>query len=352
MGTKFLGTLFRRRTSRLTPLIACAIVLGAPTPSTAQDSVADFYKGKQVAIMVGFTPGGSSSLYAQALGRHMGRYLPGSPSFIVQHVPGAGGLVLANNIYNTVTRDGSAFAITGRTAAIEPLLGNANAKFDGRRFGWIGTANVEYTTCTLWHTARVKTLADAMTLEAIVGGSGADATEVVFPKAANKLVGTKFKIVLGYPGSTELLLAMERGETEGFCGIGWTFLKLRKADWLKEKKVNILYQMSITKHPELPDVPAIIDYAKTPQDRKVFEFLFAPQEMGRPFFAPPGVPADRLNALRVAFERTLKDPAFLADADKVGVEVQHVGGEAIQTLLERVYASPKDVIDRAKAVAE
>jgi tripartite-type tricarboxylate transporter receptor subunit TctC len=270
----------------------------------------------------------------------------------VQHVPGAGGLVLANNIYNTVTRDGTAFAITGRTAAIEPLLGNANAKFDGRRFGWIGTANVEYTTCTMWHTARVKTLADALTMEAIVGGSGADATEVVFPKAANKLVGTKFKIVLGYPGSTELLLAMERGETEGFCGIGWTFLKLRKSEWLRDKKINILYQMSITKHPELPDVPAIIDYAKTPADRKVFEFLFAPQEMGRPFFAPPGVPADRLAALRRAFEQTLKDRAFLADADKMGVEVQHVGGEAIQALLERVYASPKDVIDRAKAVAE
>jgi len=330
----------------------CSAALMIAAPAAAQDAVADFYKGKQISIMVGFSPGGSSSLYAQALGRHMGRYLPGAPNFIVQHVPGAGGLVLANNIYNTVTRDGLAFAITGRTAAIEPLLGNANAKFDGRRFGWIGTANVEYTTCTMWHTARVKTLADAMTTEAIVGGSGADATEVVFPKAANKLVGTKFKIVMGYPGSTELLLAMERGETEGFCGIGWTFLKLRKGDWLREKKVNILYQMSLEKHPELPDVPAIIDYAKTPEDRKVFEFLFAPQEMGRPFFTPPGVPADRLAALRRAFALTLKDPAFLADADKLGVEVQHVGGEAIDALLARVYASPKAVIDRAKSVAE
>jgi tripartite-type tricarboxylate transporter receptor subunit TctC len=328
------------------------VLVCATAPALAQDAVADFYKGKQVTIMIGFSPGGSSSLYAQALARHMGRYLPGNPGFIVQHVPGAGGIVVANNIYNTVTRDGTAFAITSRTAAIEPLLGNPNAKYDGRKFGWIGTANVEYTTCTAWHTAKVKTLQDAMTTELIVGGSGADATEVVFPKAANKLVGTKFKVVLGYPGSTELLLAMERGETEGFCGIGWTFLKLRKGDWLKEKKVNILYQMSLEKHPELPHVPAIIDYAKTPEDRKVFEFLFAPQEMGRPFFAPPGVPADRLTALRLAFERTLKDPAFLQDADKMGVEVQHVGGEAIHALLDRVYASPKEVIDRAKAVAE
>jgi tripartite-type tricarboxylate transporter receptor subunit TctC len=328
------------------------MTLATLLPVAAQDAVAEFYKGKLVSILIGFSPGGSSSLYAQALARHMGRYLPGGPNFIVQHVPGAGGLVLANNIYNTVARDGLAFGITGRTAAIEPLLGNANAKFDGRRFGWIGTANVEYTTCITWHSARVKTLADAMTMEAIVGGSGADATEVVFPKAANKLVGTRFKVVLGYPGSTELLLAMERGETEGFCGIGWTFLKLRKSEWLRDKKINILYQMSLEKHPELPDVPAIIDYAKTPTDRKVFEFLFAPQEMGRPFFAPPGVPADRLAALRLAFERTLKDGAFLADADKLGVEVQHVGGAAIEKLLERIYASPKEVIDRAKAVAE
>jgi tripartite-type tricarboxylate transporter receptor subunit TctC len=335
-----------------TSLAAFSLALCLVAPALAQDAVADFYKGKQVTIMVGFTPGGSSSLYAQALARHMGRYLPGNPNFIVQHVPGGGGIVVANTIYNTAPRDGTAFAITGRTAAIEPLFGNANARYDGRRFGWIGTANVEYTTCIAWHTAKVKTLEDAKTTELIVGGSGADATEVVFPKAANKLVGTKFKIILGYPGSTELLLAMERGETEGFCGIGWTFVKLRKGDLLREKKINILFQMSIEKHPELPHVPALIDQARTPDDRKVFEFLFAPQEMGRPFFAPPGVPADRLAALRTAFERTLKDPAFLADADKMGIEVQHVGGEAIHTLLDRIYASPRDVIDRAKAVAE
>jgi tripartite-type tricarboxylate transporter receptor subunit TctC len=198
-----------------TCLIASGIVLCMSLPATAQDAVADFYRAKQVTIMVGFTPGGSSSLYAQGVARHMGRFLPGNPSFIVQHVPGASGLVLVNNLYNTVPRDGTAFGITGRTAPIEPPLGQANAKFDGRRFSWIGTANVEYTTCIAWHTAPVRTLSDAMTTELIVGGSGADATEVIFPKAANKLAGTKFKVVLGYPGSTELLIAMERGEDTG-----------------------------------------------------------------------------------------------------------------------------------------
>jgi tripartite-type tricarboxylate transporter receptor subunit TctC len=331
-------------------LVALGLTLCGP--ASAQDAVAEFYKGKQVTIMVGFSPGGSSSLYAQALSRHMGRHLPGNPNFILQYAPGAGGMVVANTVYNTAPRDGTVFATTGRTIAIEPVLGNANAKFDGRKFNWLGTANVEYTTCVAWHTAPVKTLQDAMNTELIVGGSGADATEVIFPKAANKLVGTKFKVVLGYPGSTELNLAMERGETQGFCGIGWTFLKLRKADWLRDKKINILFQMALHKHPDIPDVPAIIDYAKTPDDRRVFEFLFAPQEMGRPFFAPPGVPADRVQALRTAFERTLKDPLFLQDAEKLGVEVQHIGGEPIQRLLEQVYDSPKSIVERVKAVSE
>jgi tripartite-type tricarboxylate transporter receptor subunit TctC len=340
-----------RPTGTITLLFVAALCL-ASLPCAAQDPVADFYRGKQVSVLVGSSAGGSASLYAQALARHMGRYLPGGASFVVQHAPGAGGLVAANTIANAAPRDGTAFAITSRTTAIEPLLGNRNAKFDGRQLGWLGTANVEYTTCFAWHTAAVKTLADAMTTELIVAGTGADATEVVWPKAANKLIGTRFKIVLGYPGSTEMLLALERGEVEGNCGLGWTFLKLRKAQWLRDKRINILFQWSLAKHPDLPGVPLIIDSAKTPQDRKVFEFLLATQEMGRPFFAPPGVPADRLEALRDAFARTLKDPQFLSDADKMGIEVQHVGGEAIQALVTRIYAAPPEVIAQAKAAAE
>jgi len=340
-----------RPSTKLALLFSTASCL-ASQPCAAQDPVAEFYRGRQVTVLVGSSAGGSASLYAQALARHMGRYLPGGASLVVQHMPGAGGLVVANTIANTAARDGTAFAITSRTTAIEPLLGNRNAKFDGRQFHWLGTANVEYTTCFAWHTAAVKTLADTLSKELIVAGTGADATEVVWPKAANKLIGTKFKIVLGYPGSTEMLLAMERGEVEGNCGLGWTFLKLRKADWLKEKKINLLFQWSLAKHPDLPGVPLIIDSAKTAEDRKVFEFLLATQEMGRPFFAPPGVPAERVKALRDAFALTLKDGQFLADADKMGIEVQHVGGEAIQALVARIYAAPPEVIARAKAAAE
>jgi tripartite-type tricarboxylate transporter receptor subunit TctC len=336
---------------RLVPLVAFAL-LNFPFDSRAQDAVADFYKGRQIKISVGFSAGGSSSLYAQTLARHMGKYLPGNPSLVVQHMPGAGGLVAANYVYNNAPRDGSEFAITARTAALEPLLGNQNARFDALKFNWIGNANIENSVCVAWHTAPVKTIDDVFAKELIVGGASSAAQEVMFPRALNKLVGTKFKIVTGYPGSTEILLAMERGETQGFCGIGWTFIKLRKGDWLKEKKINMLFQMALKKHPEIADVPAILDYAKSAEDRQVLELLFAPQDMGRPFFAPPGVPAERVRALRTAFVQTLKDPAFLEEAEKQGVEVQLVNGEDIHKLLERIYAAPRQVVERAKAAAE
>lgn len=333
-------------------LLTAALLTASCAPCIAQDPVADFYRGRQLAILVGFSPGGTGSLYAQAMTRTMGRHIPGNPTIIVQHMPGAGGLTVVNHIANTAPRDGTAIATTSRTAPIEPLMGNAAARFDPRQLGWLGTANVEYTTCIGWHTAKVQTLKDAFEHEMIVGGTGPAASEVVFPRAANKLTGTKFKVVLGYPGSTELLLAMERGETQGFCGIGWSFVKLRKGDWLREKKINLLFQMSLEKHPELPHVPAIIDHSRTPDDRRVWEFVLAPQEMGRPFFAPPRVAPERLAALRVAFERTLKDPAFLAEAEKSGLEVQWLGGERIEKLLDRIHGTPREIIERARTLAD
>ena len=336
---------------RTAPLIALTLIASASV-AQAQDPVADFYRGKQIKIAVGFSPGGSSSLYAQALTRHMGKHLPGNPTFIVQHMPGAGGLIAANHIAANAARDGTEFAITSRTAALEPLLGNANAKFDASKFNWVGNANIENSVCIAWHTAPVKSVQDVFKTELVVGGASSAAQEVMYPRAFNRLLGTKFKVVTGYPGSTEILLAIERGEVHGFCGIGWTFVKLRKTDWLKDKKINVLFQMALAKHPDIPDVPAILDFAKTPEDRQVIEFLFAPQDMGRPFFAPLGVPAERVAALRAAFARTLKDADFLAEAEKQGIEVQLVPGEDIQKLVERIYASPKAVIDRAKAVVE
>ena len=341
-----------RREFALGHLIACGLALCIPSLCAAQESVAGFYKGKTITIMVGFGPGGSTALTAAALASHMGRYLPGNPSFIVQYVPGGAGVVVANDIYNLVPRDGTVFAITKSTAIVAPLLSNKNAQFDGRKFTWIGSANVERTVCLSWYTAPVKTLKDAMTKEFIVGGTTSDAADTVFPKAANKLIGTKIRVVGGYQSSAELNLAMERGELEGNCGLAWPIVKLREPKWLTEKKINILFQMGLEKHPDLPDVPLISDYAKTPEDRQVFEFLFTPQEMGNPFLAPPGIPAERAKALREAFERTVKDPQFLADAGKVGLEVEYGSGEKMEGLLGRVYSAPPEVIARVNAVAE
>ena len=319
--------------------------------STAQEDVARFYAGKRINILVGFGPGGSASLYATALSHHMGRFIPGNPAIVAQHMPGAGGLAVANHIANSAPNDGTAFAITGRTAAIEPLMGSANAKFDGRKFGWIGSTNIENTTCLSWHTSSVKTLADAMQRELIIGGTGADATEVIFPKAINEVLGTKFKSVMGYPGSTEMDLAMERGELQGNCGLGWTVIKSRRQAWLKENKINILFQMALDKHVDLPNVPLVLDYAKTKEDRLLFEFLFAPQKMGRPFFAPPDLPQDRLDTLRKAFAQTLRDPAFLAEAEKTGLEIQLVEGAEVQKIVERMYETPASVLERVKKIA-
>jgi tripartite-type tricarboxylate transporter receptor subunit TctC len=336
-------------------LAATAVLIATcPGSSLAQDAVADFYRSKQLTIIAGGAPGGGSApLYSQALARHMGRHLPGNPGFIVQYMPAASGMVAANFVYNNAPRDGTVFTHTPRNIVIEPLLDNANAKYDPPRFGWLGTANVETTICMNWHTSPVKTLQDALTRESVAGGAAQDATQAMWPKAANNLIGTKFKLVRGYHSAPAIMLAMERGEVESFCGIGWTFMKLRKAEWIAEKKINILFQIAGEKHPDLPDIPLMGDLIRGPADRQVYNFLLAPQEFGRPFFAPPEVPADRLAALRLAFERTLQDPAFLADAEKTGIEIQHRSGEAVaKTVHGLFFETSKDAIARARAIAQ
>jgi tripartite-type tricarboxylate transporter receptor subunit TctC len=316
----------------------------------AQSGVAEFYRGKTIRVLIGFGPGGSSSFYGEILARYMGRHLPGNPTVITQHMPGAGGLTVANYVNSRSPRDGTEFAITSRNAVFEPLLGNKNAMFEALKFNWIGNANIENSVCISWHTSPIKSVKDLMSGEFIGGGTGSDSLEVSIPKVLNQVLNTKFKIVTGYPSSVDILLAMERGELQGFCGIGWTYVKLRKADWLQDKKINILFQMALARHPDLPDTPLAQDLAANPQDRALIEFLLAPQDMGRPFFAPPDVPAERVAALRQAFAKTLADPDFLRDAEKAGVEVQFASGEAVQALLERIHQSPRALVERAMNV--
>lgn len=327
--------------------LAAWLVLGH---AQAQDSIADFYRGKQVKIVVGFAAGGNSGLYGDVLGRHMGKHLPGNPTFIPQYMPGAGGLIAANHIASRAARDGTEIAITSRTAAFEPLYGNKQANFDARALNWIGSANVENSVCIARADQNIKTFADVQRSELVIGGSGADAVDMIFPRLANKLMGAKFKIVGGYNTSNDILLAMERREVHGFCGIGWGFLKMRHKPMLDEKRVNILFQIAAERARDLKDVPRVSDLSRNDEDKKILDFLTAPQAMGRPFLAPPDVPKERVNALRRAFEATLKDPEFIADAERTGLEIQFVSGADVDRVLTNAYATPTALVQRANAL--
>jgi len=334
-------------------LVTTAGLVGAlaVTPASAQ-SPAEFYKGKTVTVYVGYSPGGGYDTYARTVARQIGKHIPGNPTIIVKNRPGAGSMTLTNEIYNALPQDGTAVGIIGRGMAMEPLFGSKLAKFEPTKFNWIGSANNEVSICVSWHTSKVKTWQDMQTIPMFVGGTGAGADTDTFPRVMNNLLDTKLKLITGYPGGNDVLLAMERGEVEGRCGYSWSSAKSRKADWLKEGKMNILIQMSTGKHPDLPDVPFIMDLAKNDADRAALELIYARQEFGRPFVAPPNVPADRVAALRAAFMATMKDPDFVADAKKQNLEIAPIGGERIGELIANIYNAPADVVQRAKEASE
>jgi tripartite-type tricarboxylate transporter receptor subunit TctC len=313
----------------------------------AQDP-ASFYKGKTVDLYVGYSAGGGYDIYARALARYMGRFIPGNPTIVPKNMPGAGSLVLANWLYNVASKDGSAFGMIGRGTAFDPLLGSTKAQFDAAKFNWIGSMNDEVSVCVAWHTSGIAKLEDVTHKELTVGGTGPAADTDQFPKVLNATLRTKFKIIPGYPGGNDIDLAMERGEVMGRCGWSWSSVVATHKAWVDDKKINVLVQLSLTKHADLPNIPLVMDFAKTDEERRIFRLVFARQPMGRPFLAPPGVPADRTATLRKAFVDTMKDPAFLAEAEKMQLEINPVAGDAVQAIVQDVYQTPKSI---AAAVA-
>src|SRR5829696_1181995 len=307
-------------------------------PASAQ-TPAEFYKGKNVEIQVNVSVGGGYDLYARMLARHMSRHVPGTPTVIVQNMPGGGGMRLANWLYSVAPKDGTVFGAVARAMAFEPLLGNAGAHYDGRRFNYIGSANDEVSVCIAWYTSGIKTFEDAQQKELVVGSGGTADDTYQYPALLNNMFGAKFKMVPGYPGGNDINLAVERGEVQGRCSIPWSTVKATRRNWLDEKKVNILMQYSLSKHPDLPNVPLVMDLAKTDEQRTILKLIFGRQVMGRPFAAPPGVPKDRADALRKAFAETMVDPAFLAEAEKAKFEITPVSGEKIESLVHEVYAN-------------
>jgi len=328
-------------------LVALSLLGLASGPVLAQ-TPAEFYKGKNVDLYVGYSTGGGYDVYGRIVARFMGRHIPGNPTVVVKNMDGAGSMRAANYIYNVAPKDGTAFGTVARGLAFDTLFGLQGAQFDGTKFSWIGSANDEVSVCVGWSsTSGIAKFEDLKTKQMIVGGTGGSADTDQFPRIINAVLGTKMKLVVGYPGGNEVNLAMERGEVQGRCGWSWSSVKSTQAGWLKDKKINVLVQLSLSKHADLPDVPLIMDLAQTEEQKQIFRLIFARQVLGRPFLAPPGLPADRLAALRTAFMDTMKDPDFLAEADKLKLEITAVPGETLQKIVQEAYATPKDVVKKA-----
>jgi tripartite-type tricarboxylate transporter receptor subunit TctC len=326
-----------------------AMLLAFAPPATSASAESELLAGKSVQMIIGFGPGGGYDLWGRTVARHIGRHLPGNPSVIAQNMPGAGSFRAASHIYNTAPRDGTALAIIARDAALGPLSGAAGARFDPLQLSWIGTPTKETNVCIAYHTAAVKTAQDLLAKPLIVGDTGPGTGTRSYPKALNELIGTRFKLVGGFLSSSDVFLAMERGEVEGFCE-SLDSIKIRRPDWIAAKTVSILFQGGTAPNRELKDVPLVRDLAHTAEQKQAIDFLYAGQGIGRPFVAPPAMPPERLKMLRDAFNATMRDPDFIADAQKSKLELEPESGEHLAALIAKIYATPKPIVDRVTAL--
>jgi tripartite-type tricarboxylate transporter receptor subunit TctC len=329
-------------------LIALAFACLCPD-AHAQDSVADFYRGKTVILQIGSEPGGGYDVVGRVVAQHIGKYIPGQPNVIVQHVPGGGSLRLANQIYNTGAKDGTVFALASNGMPTTPLLIPTAAHFDPLKFLWLGSTSREVEVMVVWHAAPVKRLDDIFTTEMIVGASAPGSATWDFPFALNRLLGTKFKIVTGYRGATQVKLAMQRGEVHSNVALAWGSARAQYADIMNSGELIVMGKYSETTDPALAKVP-IMPKAKTEEDRHIFDILYSRESYGRPFFMPPGVPADRFAALRRAFAETMKDSDFIKDAQKRRVDVDPVTGDELAALTRQLMEIPSATVARARQI--
>jgi tripartite-type tricarboxylate transporter receptor subunit TctC len=335
------------RTAAFARGVAVALLGFMPASLAPAQTPAEFYKGKTVELLVGYSGTGGYDVYARMIARYMSKHIPGNPDVVPKNMEGAGSLRLANWLYNTAPKDGTVFGTVGRGVAFDPLLGAKGAQFDATKFTWLGSANNEVSICVSWHDSGITKFEDLLTKELVVGGTGGGSDTDQFPKVLNGILGTKMKLISGYPGGSDVGAAMERGEVKGRCGWSWSSVLVTRKSWVEEKKIHILVQLALAKHPELPDVPLILDLAKTDEQRQVLKLIFARQVMGRPFLAPPGLPKDRAEALQKAFMDTMKDKDFLAEADKARLEITPVDGAAVAKLVREIYKTPPEIAARA-----
>lgn len=310
----------------------------------------DFYKGKTIYVVVGYGVGGGYDTYARILANHLGSHIPGNPTLVPQNMPGAGGLKAALYIYSVAPKDGTVIGTFGRNIALMPLLNtNSPSTFDGTKFSWLGSVTSEVSLCLARKTSAIKQFDDMLTTQYVVGGNQSGSDADVLALALRDIFAAKIKLVAGYPGTSEIALAMERGEIDGLCGMSYGTLKSTHQSWLTDGSVNLLVQMSLVKDPALPNVPLITDFVKTPEQLQIVKLLVATQAMARPFAAPPGLPADRRAILEKAFAETMADPDFRAEMAQRGLDVAPIPPDAIEALLQDLYATPKPVLEQASS---
>jgi tripartite-type tricarboxylate transporter receptor subunit TctC len=321
--------------------VAASLLLGA-TPGWAQ---ADVFAGKTVHMIIGFGPGGGYDLWGRTVARHIGRHLPGKPNVVAQNMPGAGSFVATSHIYHAAPKDGTVMGIIARDAALGPLTGAAGARFDATKLSWIGTPTKETNVCIAYQSAKVKSAQDLFSHELIVGDTGPGTGTRAYPKALTALLGMKFKVVGGFHSSPDVFLAMERGEVDGICE-SLDSIKNRRPDWIAKKTISVLFQGGAAPNPELKDVPFILDLARDNDEKQAIEFLYAGQGIGRPFVAPPELPPERLKMLRDAFAATMTDAEFIAEAKRSKLDLEPEDGEHLAALVQKIYATPKPVVDK------
>src|ERR1700759_2304800 len=313
-------------------ILAVTVVMCLATASRAQDSIATFYQGKVVRLIVGIGVGSGYDINARLLARYLPKYIPGTPTVIVQNQPGAGSLSMTNQLYAAGPFDGTAIGASFNGLPTTPLLQPVGARFEATKINWIGSTNRETQAMYVWSASPIQSLADLTTKEMIVGAQAPGSTQYDYPKLAEKLVGGKFKVITGYEATPKIHLAMERGEVHGTWA-NWSTLKAIAEQWIKDKKIRILAQWALRKHPEMPDVPLILDEAKTDEQKQALQLALARLEFGRPFFMPPNVPAERVAAIRRAFDAAMKDKDLLEEADKLKIEIDPLSGEQVAALI-------------------
>ena len=326
-------------------------VFGAATAAEAQGDVAAFYRGKQIRMIVGSAVGGGYDLFARVVARHLVNHIPGNPHILVQNQPAAGGVVMTNQLYNQGPKDGTVIGVPINGIPTAPLL-QAGTQFDQTRLTWIGSTNSEAYVAFVWHSAPVRSIAELTSKEVVVGATTPGTTMVDFPQLVNEVLGFKFKIVRGYQGTPQINLAIERGEVQGMGGLGWASVKAQTPHWISERKIRVLAQYGFKRYAELADAPTMLELARSDADRQAMTMLFARTEYGRPYFLPPDVPVERVAALRRAFDATMIDPAFLAEATRLQFDVDPLTGEQVQALVGELAATPREVVARVRAALE